>query len=85
MWSITAAASGPCVPVRFTLHVILDNSATYKHKTVRKWLAACARFKLTSLDRVLVAQSRRKLVQRADTATPSPQRLEDLAGPCVGR
>ncbi len=33
-------------PPDLTLHVILDNYATHKHKKVRKWLAARPRFKL---------------------------------------
>lgn len=33
-------------PRDLTLHVILDNYATHKHKAIRKWLAAHPRFKL---------------------------------------
>ena len=35
-------------PRDLTLHVILNNYATHKHKAVRKWLAAHPRFKLWS-------------------------------------
>ena len=67
-------------PRDLTLHVILDNYATHKHKAIRRWLAAHPRFKLhftpTSASWLNLVESwfskltqqrlrRRRLLQRA--------------------
>ena len=56
-------------PLDLTLHVILDNYATHKHKKVRKWSGRPPALQAAlHAHQRLVAQPRRELVQQADAA-----------------
>ena len=69
------ARSSAAVASELDIHVILDNYATHKHPAVRAWLDNTLGSTSTSFHFILLAQSRRALLQRThDSSAQAPRR-----------